>query len=208
MLAALETMAVRRYRARLARRCHTRLTWNGRATPREWQTVSERARRGRLTIAEAMVASAILAVAVGLIAYAVLTASSGRAQSRLPDEIEQISPADGDKVLNQVAVVVDLQAGYGGRLEIDGFVPPVVSTQQVEPSGEQPDSSAPVTTPVDGPDAVRFDAGTNTLSFQPRPGATIERFSVGRHMVKVTYWKLIEGEVNSRSYTWFFDVTV
>ena len=150
-----------------------------------------------------------LAVAFGaaLIFIGVSGSVTGRDQSSLPDEIERIEPSLGDKVLNQANVVVDLIAGYTGRLELD-FVPlPGASTQEAEPAGAS--ASAPPTTliaPTD-PNAVRFDAGTNTLSFQPRPGAHLERFSAGRHFVKVVYWKLTESEANSLSFTWYFDVT-
>lgn len=146
-----------------------------------------------------------VAIALGgtLIVIGVLGSRTGRDQSGLPDEIERIQPARGDRVLSQSDIVVDLVDGYGGRLEIDGVAVPTESTQQAEPGG---DGSAPVATAVEDPDAARFDAGTNTLSFQPRPGARLDRFEVGRHVVRVLYWKLTEGETRSRSYTWYFDV--
>jgi len=162
---------------------------------------------GRRVDVSRLVASVVLAFAVVMIGYAVVDASTGRDQSNLPPEIERIQPAAGDKVLNQTPVIVDLIAGYGGRLEIDGVALPTVSTQQQEPTGNTLDPSTPTTVPVVDPNVVRFDAGTNTLSYQPRPGADMERFDVGRHVVKVLYWKLIEGEAAARSYTWFFDVT-
>ena len=60
---------------------------------------------------------------------------------------------------------------------------------------------------LDDATSVRFDAGNNVLTYQPRPGGTIERFRSGRHIVKVFYWKIAEGEKTALSYTWYFDVT-
>ena len=131
-------------------------------------------------------------------------AVTGRQQSSLPPQIEQIQPSLGDKVLNQTEILVHLVPGYGGRLLIDDVALPTASTQQVEPGSGA--TSVPATTVVYDPFAVRFDAGTNTLTYLPKPGARIERFSAGRHFVKVLYWKLVDGEVSSYSYTWYFDV--
>jgi hypothetical protein len=149
--------------------------------------------------------SALLALGVALILVGVQGSVTGRSQSHLPVQIEQIQPALGDKVLNQAMVVVDLAPGYTGRLIVDSYNLVTVSTAQPEPAGAT--GAAPVTTLPMNPDSVRFDAGNNTLSFQPRPGAVIDRFASGRHYVKVIYWKLTESESSSYSYSWYFDVT-
>lgn len=161
--------------------------------------------RSRLITSFAVVLGATL-IFIGLIGSV-----TGREQSDLPDQIERIQPVRGDKVLSQSSLVVDLVSGYGGRLEIDGVPYPTLSTQEPLPVGA-PGASGPAGSVapvplVDDPNAVRFDAGTNTLSFQPRPDAEIERFEVGQHFVRVVYWKLVDGEAVSRSYTWYFDVT-
>ena len=164
-----------------------------------------RPQRTRRQIVSAVFLSALLALGVALILVGVNGASTGRSQSSLPKELEQIQPALGDKVLNQANLSVDLMPGYTGRLIIDGLPFPTVSTAAAEPNGES--FRAPTTTLPTSPDDVRFDAGNNVLSFQPRPGGTIERFASGRHYVKVIYWKIIEGEKSSYSYSWYFDVT-
>jgi hypothetical protein len=155
-----------------------------------------------------LLASLALAFGLALVVYGVLDAVTGREQSRLPPQIERIQPAAGDRVLNQAPVVVDLADGYAGRLEVDGVAYPTVSTQIAEPTGAGADAAAAPTAVETGPDSVRVDAGTNTLTYQPRPGGTVERFEIGRHIVRVVYWRLVDGEAVSRSYTWYFDVTV
>jgi hypothetical protein len=164
------------------------------------------ARRGRRIDKSRLILSMLAAVGVALILFGVLGSVTGRTQSSLPDEIERITPSLGDKVLNQTNVLADFIAGYGARMEIDGLAIPQYTTFQEEPGGESTDVTAPPPTIAD-PTAARFDLGTNTLSFQPRPGAVIERFEVGRHFVKVFYWKLAEGEATALSYTWYFDVS-
>lgn len=153
----------------------------------------------------ALVLSALVSLGLALIISGVQGSVTGREQSRLPDEIEQIQPALGDKVLNQANIVVDLAPGYTGRLLIDGLAFPTVSTAEAEPAGAT--NAGPTTTIPFDPDTVRFDAGNNTLSYQPRPGGTIERFAVGRHTAKAIYWKIVDGEAQSYSYFWYFDVT-
>ena len=157
--------------------------------------------------ASAVILSAAVSLGVALILAGVSGSATGKSQSNLPDEIEQIQPALGDKVLNQANLVVDLIPGYTGRLIVDELALQTVSTAESEPTGGTGGGVVTPTTVVLDPDAVRFDAGNNTLTYQPRPGGTIERFPVGRHIAKVIYWKLTESEASSYSYTWYFDVT-
>lgn len=156
----------------------------------------------------AVAISAALSLGIALIVAGVLGAVTGDERSRLPEEIERIQPALGDKVLNQSNIVVDLIPGYTGRLIIDNVPLATQSTAQPEPGGGGSPTSMPTPTTVAiDPNLVRFDAGNNTLDFQPRPGAFIERFAVGRHTVKVIYWKITESEAQAFSYFWYFDVT-
>lgn len=149
--------------------------------------------------------SAAVSLGVALIVAGVSGSATGKDQSRLPVEIEQVQPSLGDRVLNQANLVVDLVPGYTGRLIVDELALETVSTAESEPIGAT--GLAPPTTVSLDPNVVRFDAGNNTLSYQPRPGGAIERFAVGRHLAKVIYWKLTESEANSFSYTWYFDVS-
>lgn len=177
----------------------------GETTPQASSSEPPLRRRTRRQLLSAVVLSALLALGVALILVGVSSSSTGRSQSRLPAEIEEIRPSLGDKVLNQADIQVDLAPGYTGRLIVDDIPFPTVSTAADEPAGES--GSAPTTTLALSPDDVRFDAGNNVLSYQPRPGGSIERFGSGRHLVKVVYWKIVEGEKSSLSYTWYFDVT-
>lgn len=169
--------------------------------------------RTKIRPVTAVVLSLAFAFGTALILIAVFGSKTGRDQSALPAEIEAIQPSRGDKVLSQANIVADLVAGYGGRLEIDFQPLATANTQEAQPTGQVTGATGGAATPTTppptdlDPNAVRFDAGSNILSFQPRPGADLERFSVGRHFVKVIYWKLTEGEANSFSYTWYFDVT-
>ena len=159
----------------------------------------------RSKVISAMIVSAAFALGLALVLVGVGNSVTGREQSNLPDEIERVQPGLGDKVLNQANIVVDLAPGYTGRLIIDEVPLVTESTAEAEPTGAS--AGVPTTSVQFNPDAVRFDAGTNTLSFQPGPQAFIERFDVGRHLVKLIYWKITESEVSSFSYTWYFDVT-
>ena len=148
---------------------------------------------------EKLLVSAGLAIGVVLIVYGFATARTGRDAQGLPDEIESIAPAKGDQVLRQSTIEVDLVAGYRGVLVIDGQELPVVdleSSATVEP-GQSINSDVKTT---------KFEAGNNTLTYQPQEGAPIAQFATGLHEVKVIYWKIDEGREASRSYTWQFEV--
>ena len=176
----------------------------GTASPAR-RTLRPWADQPRSKVISAFIVSAALALGLALVLVGVGNSVTGREQSNLPDEIERVQPGLGDKVLNQANIVVDLAPGYTGRLIIDDVALVTESTAEAEPTGGN--AGAPTTTIEIDPDAVRFDAGTNTLSFQPGPQTFVERFDVGRHLVKVIYWKQTESEVSSFSYTWYFDVT-
>ena len=56
------------------------------------------------------------------------------------------------------------------------------------------------------PATTIYEPGNATLTFDPTPGAAIEDFSQGEHVVKVIYWKVTEGRGSARSFTWTFNV--
>ncbi len=148
-----------------------------------------------------LIASAAIAIGVGLIVYAFSVAVTGREATGLPPEIEAVSPQPGDRVLRQAEIVVDLAGGYTGELTIDRVALPTESialtNDQIEP-GQDVGGDILVT---------RFDPGNATLSFQPQQGAPIESFATGTHQVSVVYWPLTDGRRAARSYTWQFTVT-
>ncbi len=148
-----------------------------------------------------LVASAAVAIGIGLIVFAFTTATTGRDATGLPDALETISPEDGDEVLRQTAVVVDLLGGYTGELIIDRQTIPVRSVALTDDSivpGQEVGADILVTS---------FDPGSATLTFQPRQGAPIESFATGTHQVTVVYWPQTQGRDAARSFTWQFKVT-
>jgi len=146
--------------------------------------------------------AASLAIAAGLvlIGFGLLTAVTGDEVTNLPAEIEQISPVpDAVQVPQQTQVVVDLEAGFFGRLVIDGVAFETVTlgegSIEVEP-GEQIDL---------GPGTI-YEPGNATLTFTPTANGPIDAFAPGQHTVEVVYWDLELGEDRAEDYDWTFTV--
>ena len=144
---------------------------------------------------------ASLAIAVGLVlvGYALVRSVTGDEAADLPEAIETVTPVPSAiQVPQQSQVVVDLDAGFEGRLIVDDVALATVRLDElgsidVEP-GEQ----------VDVPPGAIFEPGNATLTFTPGEGAAIERFAPGDHTATVIYWRAIEGPERARSYTWTF----
>jgi hypothetical protein len=117
-------------------------------------------------------------VFIVIVIGAVLFTPSGD-PGAVPDPVDSIAPADGDLVLRQTTVVLDLQSGYEARLTIDG-------------------------TPIP-PTEVAFIEGTGRHEFAPGPGKTIEEWTVGFHVVEAT-WDRANGLPDPGSLTWSFRV--
>ena len=113
------------------------------------------------------------------------------------DAIELVAPQQGDLVLRQSPITLDLATGYRGVLVIDGQEIPTTDLVAVDPSTGQP------TVAFD----AQFDSSLNTVTFQPRTGATVEEFEAGDHTVTAIYWKLDESRARARSFTWTFRVS-
>jgi hypothetical protein len=142
-----------------------------------------------------------IALGLVLVIFGFRAAQTGRDEAGLPDVIERISPANGDRVLRQSQIIVDFIEGYQAVLIIDGLELPTTRLDELTSSGQQAAPGAQVELP---PTAV-FDPGNFIVSFQPQPGAIIEEFRQGEHEGKVRYWKISEGREKSRVYTWKFD---
>jgi hypothetical protein len=145
------------------------------------------------------VASLTIAVGLVLVGYAVVRSVSGDDAADLPEAIESVTPVPSAiQVPQQSQVVVDLEAGFEGRLIIDDVAMATVRLDElgsidVEP-GEQ----------IDVPPGAVFEPGNATLTYSPGEGAAIERFAPGTHTATVIYWRAIEGPERARSYTWSF----
>ena len=148
------------------------------------------------------IASLPIALGVLLIAYGLSVSITGDEATKLPDEIESISPVpDAVQVLSQANVVVDLAEGYEGTLTIDGVTFP---TQRLDEFNRSNDVAPG--TQIDIPAGVLFEAGNDTLTFTPGPDIEITTFSEGNHTVRVVYWRTAVGEQEARSYSWTFNV--
>lgn len=150
---------------------------------------------------EQMLISIGIALGLVLIIFGFSATQTGRDESGLPDEIERMSPADGDRVLRQSQIIVDFIEGYEAVMFIDEIELPTTRLDELTSSGQQAAPGAQVELP---PTAV-FDPGNFIISFQPQIGAIIEEFTQGEHEGKVLYWRIADGREKARVYTWQFD---
>ena len=148
----------------------------------------------------------LLIISVGISAGLVLfvigmsTGLSGRDATNLPEAIEQISPGQGDQVLQQSQIIVDFIEGYTATLTIDGIELPTTRLDEVVATGKQIAPGAQVNLP---PTAI-FDVGNYIISYLPQPGAPIAKLAQGEHTASVRYWLIKDGENASRTYSWTF----
>lgn len=149
---------------------------------------------------QSLIISFGIAIGLVLIAIGMRTGLTGRDASNLPDEIESISPANGDEVLRQAQVIVDFAEGYTAVLTIDGIEFPTTRLDELTANGAAPQPGAQVELP---PTAI-FDPGNYIISFQPQEGAPLEEFVQGDHVASVRYWKISDGEQSARVYNWKF----
>jgi hypothetical protein len=146
-----------------------------------------------------LAASLVIAVGLVLIGYALLRAVTGDEAADLPAAVEEVTPPPSAiQVPQQSQVVADLEAGYEGRLVIDGVELPTIRLDQlgsvdVEP-GEQ----------IEVPPGVLFEPGNATLTYTPAENAPIERLDPGTHTATVIYWLSEEGPSRARSFSWSF----
>ena len=148
----------------------------------------------------------LLIISVGISAGLVLfvigmsTGLSGRDATNLPEAIEQISPGQGDQVLQQTQIIVDFIEGYTATLTIDGIELPTTRLDEVVATGKQIAPGAQ----VDLPPTAIFDVGNYIISYLPQPGAPIAELAQGEHTGSVRYWLIKDGENASRTYSWTF----
>ena len=101
--------------------------------------------------------------------------------------ILELSPQEGENILPQAPIVVDLRDIYTGQLSIDGRLIPLDQVTVTHPN--------------------LFE-----LSFQPTPAHDIHEFSPGAHTATIEYWpetKTYEEAKSDRllgTYTWRFKV--
>lgn len=141
---------------------------------------------------------AILAVTAIVLGFA-LAQTGEEAEVPISDEaVERVFPQQGDLVLRQSQVGVDLAPGYRGVLIIDGVELPTTDLVAVDPSeGGRPVVAAD----------AQFDLAQNTITFLPREGASIEDLEPGEHTATAIFWRLGETRDAGRSFTWRFTVS-
>ncbi len=146
-------------------------------------------------MASFIIAACLVAVGVGI-----SIAVTGTEREALPEALEEISPSrSASQVPAQTQVFVDMQAGFTGVLVIDGLELETVNLDEVRGNAKPGQQ-------ITLPPTTIFEPGNATLTFDPSPESTISEFSQGEHIVKVIYWKLLEGRSRARSYTWSFTV--
>ena len=150
------------------------------------------------------VASVVIACGVLLIVWGFTTALTGDDGLDRPEAIESVQPVENAiQVLQQERIVVDLEAGYEGRLLIDGVELPttVIGQSDVDPNVQVEPGQQ-----VELPTTAIFDPGNAVISFQPIDGAIIESLEQGTREATVVYWKIEEGPERARTYSWTFEV--
>jgi hypothetical protein len=122
---------------------------------------------------------ALLGLALAaVVIWVVAVAPSGR-DVPLPAAVERISPADGDTVLRQIGLVIDMQPGYAIELYVDGTrIPP----------GE-----------------IRSIAPTGRFEWSPGPEATFPEWTPGVHAVHLT-WDRVNDLPDPGELSWTFRV--
>ena len=149
-----------------------------------------------------LIACCVIAGGLLLIIWGFSSALTGDDGVDRPDEIEDVSPVENAiQVLQQDAVVVDLQFGLDAVLVIDGIE---LETSRL---GENDDDIEPGQQQTTDPSTAVYDAGNARITFRPADGAPIEEWTEGRHTATVIYWPIDEGrEAGTSRYSWSFDV--
>ena len=150
-----------------------------------------------------VVVTAVLAVAIALIALAGLSTSEGTdpglavtgtgtdgedgggGPDAPADGVEAVFPRDGDEILGQERIGIDLAPGWTGELML------------VKEGGDA------VTLPED--ELLRDEL--NRILYQPGPDRAVERLS-GEYCLAATIWDQVRGrDASQRVETWCFSAT-
>jgi hypothetical protein len=121
----------------------------------------------------------------------VIAAGSAVLLTRLPsgtnqptsDIVSSISPGPNEKIPQQGQIVIQLMAGWAGRLQVD---------QRTIPDSQLNRSEDPTV------------ASHQQLIFQPGPGKALEYFPAGQNCATLTYWQLRTGPEQSFTKDWCF----
>lgn len=146
-------------------------------------------------------ASMAIAFGVVVVAYGFSNGVTGGGERNFPEAVESVTPVpNAVQVLAQSNVIVDLKSGFTGILVINGVELETVNLDEIGSLTVEPGQQ------IDLPPVTVFEPGNATLTFLPRRGASIERFSTGVQEVTVIYWPIIEGPQRADRYSWTFNV--
>lgn len=142
-----------------------------------------------------------IAFGVVVVAYGFSNGVTGGGERNFPEAVESVTPVpNAVQVLAQSNVIVDLKSGFTGILVINGVELETVNLDEIGSLTVEPGQQ------IDLPPVTVFEPGNATLTFLPRRGASIERFSTGVQEVTVIYWPIIEGPQRADRYSWTFNV--
>lgn len=111
----------------------------------------------------------------------------------LPDGIEEVFPDCNTSVLGQTQVGVRVSEGYRAELTLNGEPIPL----------DQVTSGGQIATNASG--EQNNPAGAAQTAFLFLPPTDGEFALQPRNAMTVRFWRLLDGEQDARSYTWFFD---
>ncbi len=120
-----------------------------------------------------------LAIAAALFGTAIVVYLGNPRTTDLPVAIQEVSPVAQSTVVLQSDVVVDLAAGYTAEIDINGVPIPE--------------------------DEITEVLALNQIRFSPGAGKTLERLFTEQNCVRVNYWLIVQGPLNTQTYTWCFD---
>jgi hypothetical protein len=113
-------------------------------------------------VRRAIIAVLLLIVAASVYGLTQLKSGPNVASSEI---IESISPADGEKMLQQGQITIDLLSGWDGKLSIDQKAIPDDQLVKVKEQG--------------------------LIEFQPGTGKALEYFPAGQNCAELTYWQTV-----------------
>ena len=141
---------------------------------------------------------ALLAVAVGVLAYGAGKGDTGPPETDPDPVVVTQFPGPGAKALRQTQIGAELQPGYDGRLVVNGTeVPEDQMEGAVDPASVSPD------------ELRRYGIRPNNrhrVFFQPGPGKVVEELPQGEVTVTLRYFQERRSEATGRSITWTFTV--
>ena len=133
------------------------------------------------------IVAVVVLIVVNLAIFGTKKEVRGTVAPERPAAILELSPQEGEDILPQAPIVVDLRDTYAGQLTIDGDLIPQDQLTVTHPNLLE-------------------------LSFEPKAGHDITQFTPGPHTATIEYWpqtKTYEQAKASRllgTYTWAFKV--